>query len=159
MESWPSSGGVIVMENIAECPGCGLKLNNQQLTLMGNYNASGECYQKFSESSVYTIGQQDIDFIHQHAIDAYSAQHSGNSMKPITTAFSSVGLYYAIEKRFNGRQVQRVHTLLSRHKYNWAKLHPPDNSVYSITVLDVLNQLPGDPRMYVRCVGMLGQSA
>ena len=57
-------------------------------------------------------------------------------MKPITTAFSLIGLYYAIEKGFNGRQVQRVHTLLSRQKYNWKELEAPNKSAYSLTVLD-----------------------
>ncbi|MFJ7726127.1 DUF5946 family protein [Neobacillus sp. NPDC097160] len=126
-------------EKIVECPGCGIKLINRHFTLLGNYNASGECYQKYSDLSCYTIGKQDIDFIHQHSIDAYSTQHSGNGMKPITTAFSLIGLYYAVEKGFNGRQVQRVHTLLSRQKYNWKELQPPDKSVYSLTVFDVLN--------------------
>lgn len=135
-----------MLENIKECPGCGLKLNNHHITLFTNYNASGECYQKYSELSIYTIGKQDIDFIHQHAIDTYSAQHSGNGMKPITTAFSLIGLYYAVEKGFNGRQVQRVHTLLSRQKYNWKELQPPVKSVYSLTVFDVLNEQPGESR-------------
>lgn len=83
---------------IVECPGCGLKLDHRHHTLFGNYNASGECYQKYSELRNYTIGKQDLDFIHQHVIDTYSAQHSGNGMKPITTAFSVIGLYYAVEK-------------------------------------------------------------
>jgi hypothetical protein len=134
------------LENIIECPGCGLNLNHHQIPLNKNYNASGECYQKFSELSSYTIGKQDIDFIHQHAIDTYSAQHSGNGMKPITTAFSLIGLYYALEKGFNGRQVQRVHTLLSRKKFNWKQLQPPDHSAYYLTVMDVLNEQPGESR-------------
>ena len=98
------------------------------------------------ELSSYTIGKQDINFIHQHAIDTYSAQHSGKDMKPITTAFSLIGLYYAVEKGFNGGQVQRVHTLLSRQKYNWKEFQPPDKSVYSLTVIDVLNEQPGESR-------------
>lgn len=83
---------------------------------------------------------------HQHLVDAYSAQHSGNGMKPITTAFSLIGLYYAVEKGFNGRQVQRVHTLLIRLNHRWEPLQPPDRSVCSLTVLDVLNEQPGERR-------------
>lgn len=65
-------------------------------------------------------------------------------MKNITIAFSLIGLYYAIEHGFNGRQVQRVHTLLARKKYVWGILQPPDKSVYSITVFDVLKEPPGE---------------
>ncbi|WP_248736982.1 DUF5946 family protein [Neobacillus rhizosphaerae] len=131
---------------IVECPGCGLHLENQHITLSGSYNASDECYQKFSELSSYTIGKQDIYFIHQHAIDTYAAQHSGNNMKNITTAFSLIGLFYAIEHGFNGRQVQRVHTLLSYQKYKWEALQPPDKSAYSLTVYDVLKERQGESR-------------
>jgi hypothetical protein len=52
-------------EQLVECPGCGLKLPNQQAALPHSYNASGECYQKYMELSCYTIGKQDINFIHQ----------------------------------------------------------------------------------------------
>ena len=133
--------------NVIECPGCGLKLN-QQFEMHSRYNASAECYQKYSELSSYTMGKQDIQFIHQHAIDTYSAQHSGNEIKKITIAFSLIGLYYAIEHRFNGRQVQRVHTLLSRQKYNWDELQfqQPDKSSFSLTVFDVLKEQDGEIR-------------
>lgn len=67
-------------------------------------------------------------------------------MKPITTAFTLIGLYYAIEKGFNGRQVQRVHTLLSRKKFKWNPLQPPHPSAYSLTVMNVLNTQPGESR-------------
>ena len=139
-------GGVVMGNTIVECPGCGLKLDNQKITKSGNYNASGECYQKYGELSSYTIGKSDINFIHQHAIDTYAAQHSGNSMKNITTAFSLIGLYYAIKHGFNGRQVQRVHILLSHQKYKWEQLQSPDKSAYSLTVSDVMNESPGESR-------------
>jgi len=133
-------------DHFVECPGCGLKLHHRHLPLLENYKASGECYEKFSELSGYTISKQDLNFIHQHVIDTYAAQHSGNGMKPITTAFSLIGLYYAIEKGFNGRQVQRVHMLLSRKKYQWKEFEAPDKSAYALTVLDVLRQKPGESR-------------
>lgn len=49
-------------------------------------------------------------------------------------------------KGFNGRQVRRVHMLLSRQKYNWKNIQAPDKSAYSLTVLDVLNEQPGESR-------------
>jgi hypothetical protein len=133
-------------KEMVECPGCGLKLPNQHIELAHSYNAAGECYQQYSELASYTIGKQDIDFIHQHAVDAYAAQHSGNGMKNITTAFALIGLYYAIEHGYTGRQVQRVHMLLGRQKYQWEALQPPDKSSYSLTVCDVLKEPPGEHR-------------
>lgn len=53
------------------CPGCGLKLDNQHSKMLVGYNASAECYQKYSGLSGYTIGKQENDFIHQHAIDTF----------------------------------------------------------------------------------------
>lgn len=73
-----------------ECPGCGLTLPKQHGELNHNYNASAECYEKYNELTIYTLSKQDINFIHQHAVDAYAAQHSGNRMKPITTAFALI---------------------------------------------------------------------
>ncbi|WP_041580500.1 DUF5946 family protein [Bacillus sp. 1NLA3E] len=128
-----------------KCPGCGLTLPDQQIVLPNRYNATGECYQKYSELSTYTLNKQDIYFNHQHAIDTYSAQHSGSGMKNITTAYSLIGLYYAIEHGYTGKQVQHIHMLLSKQKYNWQGLQPP-NKHYSITVYDVLKEEPGEKR-------------
>ncbi len=93
-------------KQIDECPGCGLKLPNQHFELTHSYNATSECYQKYTELTYYTLSKQDINFIHQHAVDAYAAQHSGNEMKNITTAFALIGLYYAIEHGYSGKLVQ-----------------------------------------------------
>ncbi|PGL70146.1 DUF5946 family protein [Bacillus sp. AFS055030] len=130
-------------EKIIKCPGCGLSLDDQQNKLTRKYNATDDC---FSDLSSYTLEKQDTNFIHQHAIDTYAAQHSGNNMKNITASFSVIGLYYAIVHDFNGKQVQRVHTLLSRQKYNWDALQSPDNSAYSLTVYDVMKEQPGENR-------------
>ncbi|MGG4040407.1 DUF5946 family protein [Bacillus smithii] len=132
-------------EKMMECPGCGLRLPDQQIERPHRYNATGECYQKYNELSFYTMSQQDLHFVHQHAIDTYSAQHAGAGMKNITVAFSLIGLYYAIELGFTGKQVQRVHMLLSQRPYNWPSLPLPENS-YLITVQDVLKEKPGKNR-------------
>jgi hypothetical protein len=128
-----------------KCPGCGQELLNKQIELPDGYKASGECYNEYSELSFYTMSKQDINFVHQHAIDTYSAQHAGNDMKNITIAFSLIGLYYAVEHGFTGKQVQRVHMLLSKQKYNWTALQLP-NKPYSLTVSDVLKQKAGESR-------------
>lgn len=127
------------------CPGCGLMLPDRQMERPRGFHATGECYQKYSERSAYTLSKQDIDFIHQHAVDAYSAQHAGSGMKTITVAFSLIGLYYAVERGYTGKQVQRVHMLLSRRKFDWPPLPVPDKP-YSLTVNDVLQEKPGKNR-------------
>ncbi|WP_067929178.1 DUF5946 family protein [Alicyclobacillus shizuokensis] len=136
------SGGAVL---VVDCPGCGLKLPKQYTSLIHNHNASEECFSKYSELTVYTLSHKGDDFIHQHVVDAYAAQHSGNGMKNITTAFALIGLYYAVEHGYNGKQVQRVHTLLARLKHPWDTLPLPQRS-YSVTVIDVLNEPPGHKR-------------
>ncbi|TDY42324.1 hypothetical protein C7445_1162 [Alicyclobacillus sacchari] len=100
-----------------DCPGCGVTLPKQQILLGYSYNASAKCYEQYSELTAYTLSHTGDDFIHQHVVDVYAAQHSGNGMKIFTTVFALIGLYYAIERGYNGRQVQRVHTLLARLKH------------------------------------------
>ncbi len=129
----------------AQCPGCGLRMPKQKISLAYSYNVSVECYEKYSELTAYTLSHTGDNFIHQHVVDAYAAQHSGNGMKNITTAFALIGLYYAVEHGFNGKQVQRIHTLLARLKYPWDTLSLPQRS-YSVTVMDVLNKPSGDKR-------------
>ncbi len=68
------------MENTAGCPGCRLKFHNHLIASFGSSNASGEYNEKHSELSNHTVSKQDLDFIHQHVMDAYSEQHSGNGM-------------------------------------------------------------------------------
>jgi hypothetical protein len=128
-----------------DCPGCGVCLPKHEGEFFNHYNASEECYAKYSELTYYTLNQQDNHFIHQHAVDTYAAQHYGGRMKPITIAFALIGLYFAIEHGYSGKQVQRVHTLLARQNQNWVPLKPPHKS-NSLTVCDVLNELPGVKR-------------
>lgn len=73
-----------------ECPGCKLKLPDHHLAADG-FNSSGECWELFGELSVYNIERAELTFIHQLAVDAYGAQHSGGITKYITTFFSLVG--------------------------------------------------------------------
>lgn len=67
-------------------------------------------------------------------------------MKNIATAFALIGLYHALERGFDGWQVQRVHTLLGRRKHAWPGMVPPDKSAYSLTVGDVLKAPAGQER-------------
>lgn len=119
------------------CPGCGLSLPPADEQLDDRYNASYACRQLYDELSAYTVSLQDVDFIHQLAIDTYTAQHAGAGIKPIAITFALVGLYLACEHNYTGRQVQRAHMLLARTAKQWPQFRLPEEKA-SVTVLDVL---------------------
>jgi len=120
------------------CPGCGLSLPDRNLRKAERFNASGECLETYFELTYWTLAHQDGRFIHQHAVDAYEAQHAGGSTKPITVVFGLIGLYLALEKGYTGRQVQLAHMKIAQRKKDWPRLEPPVRKS-SMTVLDVLN--------------------
>lgn len=73
----------------------------------------------------YTLERGDPEFIHQHVVDAWAAQHATTRTKPITLTFALVGLYLHLEKGFSGRQVQRMHMRMARRKRSWPRVEPP----------------------------------
>ena len=92
----------------------------------------------FYDLTSWTIVQQDNRFIHQHAVDAYEAQHAGGKTRPITVSFGLIGLYLALEKGFTGRQSpQLAHIKIGRTKWDWLLLEPPEHPA-KLTVMDVL---------------------
>jgi len=125
------------------CPGCGLVCPDRHLDSPDRFNASGECWQLFSDLSCYTVARQDAEFIHQHAVDAYEAQHAGGTTRNITVAFGLIGLYLALERGFTGKQVQQAHMRIARIRNDWPRIEPPVRPA-GITVLDVL-QVPDGP--------------
>lgn len=128
-----------------ECPGCRLWLPAVASAGHPRYNASPECWQLYGELSGYTLTLADDEFIHQHAVDAYAAQHAAPTAPAIGTAFALAGLYLAIERRFTGRQVQRAHQLLAPRAKSWPRFDPPA-STGRLTVGDVLGKAPGAAR-------------
>ncbi len=92
----------------------------------------------FNELSFYTLSHPDnVYFIHQLIVDAYTAQTANESTKRISLVFSLVGLYLLIEKNYTGRQIQQAHTILSNHKeYLPDIVLPPERG--EITIVDVL---------------------
>lgn len=79
----------------------------------------------YNELAYYTLSHSDPSFIHQHAVDAYTAQHADENTKPIGAVFALVGLCLYLEKNFTGRQVQMMHMRLGRHRKPWPRLTPP----------------------------------
>jgi hypothetical protein len=90
-----------------------------------------------NELSFYTLAHGDPAFIHQHVVDAYGAQHVRQSASTIGPAFTLAGLYLAVERRFTGREVQKMHMLMARASKRWPRFDPPDD-VGPLTVADVL---------------------
>ena len=119
------------------CPGCRLNLPEQHLDPPDRLNASGECFQVFSDLQCYTVAKQDPEFIHQHVVDTYEAQHAGGPTRTITVAFGLIGLYLAVEKGYTGRQVQLARMRIAKVRKVWPRLEPPGQPAL-LTVMDVL---------------------
>jgi hypothetical protein len=73
----------------------------------------------YDELCCYTLAHGAPAFIHQHVVDAFAAQRADGGSKAIGVTFALVGLYLHVEKQFSGKQVQRVHMELARHKRQW----------------------------------------
>jgi hypothetical protein len=123
---------------IVICPGCGLELPGRDLEPAEQFNASGECLHMFYNLTCWTRVQGDQKFIHQHAVDAYAAQHSGEKMRPITTWFALIGLFLALERGYSGRRVQQAHTKIGKRKREWPRLSPPKHPG-DLTVMNVIS--------------------
>jgi len=127
------------------CPGCGVCLPVVEAYPDGRYNASAECLRLYGDLSADTLMRGRGEFIHQLAVDTYGAQHVGENARPIGAAFALIGLYFACERGYSGRQVQHMHQLLAQRSKTWPRFVPPPRAG-ALTVLDVLQADPGDAR-------------
>lgn len=93
----------------------------------------------------YTLARRDAEFIHQHVVDACTAQRADHKTKPIALTFALVGLYLLVEGGRSGRQVQEVHIRLGRQRRTWPAWTVPRERG-SITAVDVLNAREGPER-------------
>ncbi|HKI86264.1 MAG TPA: DUF5946 family protein [Thermoanaerobaculia bacterium] len=93
----------------------------------------------------YTLSLRDPTFMHQHVVDAWTAQNARQEIKPITLAFALVGLYLHVERGFSGRQVQRVHTLLAENTVDWPSFPLPAERG-AVTAREVLSAPEGVKR-------------
>ena len=104
-----------------------------------------EVQEQFYELSYYTLAHPDPAFIHQHVVDAFTAQTADRDTKPIAVAFALIGLCLYLEKNYTGKQVQLAHMTLARHKREWPKFELPETRG-EITVADVLSEEAGAMR-------------
>jgi len=98
-----------------------------------------------NELTYYTLAHGDPRFIHQHAVDAYGAQHVRVGKSTIGGAFTVAGLYLAVERGFTGQQVQLMHIAMAKRSKQWPRFVPPAN-VGRMTVADVVAVDPGPAR-------------
>jgi Family of unknown function (DUF5946) len=93
----------------------------------------------YHELCYYTLAHGDPSFIHQHAVDAYTAQHADDQTKPIALTFALVGLYLHVEQQYSGKLVQFVHMRLAQRKERWPSFMLPGDrgSLHVANVLAV----------------------
>ena len=100
----------------------------------------------FHGLSFYTLAHPDREgFIHQHAVDAYTAQTASEHTKPIGLLYALVGLYLTVARGYTGKEVQRAHLQLARNKTDFPPLSLPDDRG-AITISDVLDCPAGEKR-------------
>ena len=101
--------------------------------------------EKYYALSYYTLAHRDPRFIHQHIVDAFTAQTARQDSKPISIAFALIGLYLFVEKDYTGMQVQLAHMELAKRKRKWPTFHLPELRG-DIRVADVLLRPEGKER-------------
>jgi hypothetical protein len=101
--------------------------------------------EEYHQLSYYTLAHPDPAFIHQHIVDAYTAQCADEHTKPIAVAFALIGLHLHVEQNRSGKEVQRMHMRLAKRRRAWPKLPLPPRRG-TITVSDVLAAPAGQPR-------------
>jgi hypothetical protein len=99
----------------------------------------------FHQLSLYTLQDGGPEFLHQTAVDAFTAQQADEESKAIAVVFALIGLYLHVEKGFTGGQVQRAHMRLAGKRKQWPRLALPDDRG-RIRVSDVLAEPPGTAR-------------
>lgn len=119
------------------CQGCGAKFYSTDTAVDKDFNALHVCRLRIFDLSYYTLSLKDEYFVHQLAVDAYTAQHVGKDTKPISIMFALIGLFLVNEKGYTGKQVQGVHMMLAKKTKVWPHFLPPADKTW-LTVQDVL---------------------
>src|SRR5215510_16109212 len=101
--------------------------------------------EEYYELSYYTLAHRDPSFIHQHIVDAFTAQTVNKNTKPIAIYFALIGLYLSVEKGYTGREVQLAHMELAKRKRDWPTFDLPERRG-DIRIADVLRKPEGEER-------------
>jgi hypothetical protein len=110
----------------------------------GGEDAAAE-RQAYDELQCYTLAHGGREFIHQHVVDAWMAQHADQRTRPVGLTFALVGLFLHLERGFTGRQVQLAHMALGRQSRAWPAFGLPADRG-AVTARDVLAASPGPER-------------
>lgn len=99
----------------------------------------------FHELSFYTLEQPRPPFIHQIALDTFTAQCADAATRPQALMFALAGLYLHTERGYSGLAVQKLHMQLARKRRQYPGLAlPPMRG--TMRVADVLAVTPGPTR-------------
>ena len=98
------------------------------------------------ELQCWTLTLGDPTSIHQHVVDAWTAQHADGGGKPIALAFALAGLHLHLNLEFTGREVQRAHMAMALAPNEWPRFPIPEERG-TITALDVMRAAPGPDRV------------
>jgi len=101
--------------------------------------------EQYNELAFYTLAHPGKSFIHQHIVDAYTAQTADASTKPIAIIFSLVGLCLFVEKKYTGKKIQQIHMQMAKNKKVWPAIILPAERG-TISVSDVVAIPPGPER-------------
>lgn len=104
--------------------------------------------EKYHELAYYTLSHRDPSFIHQHAVDAFTAQNANENSKPIAIMFALIGLYLYVEKNYTGRRIQQIHMKLGAGKNKWPEFQLPSGRG-EVNISSVLAAPPGKERDYM----------
>ena len=78
--------------------------------------------------------------LHQLRVDTYAAQHAGEEVPAISTAFALIGLHLALDEGCSGIDVRDTHQRLVAQRRRWPGFERPASSrVPQVTILDVAN--------------------
>lgn len=99
----------------------------------------------YDELCCYTLAHGAPEFVHQHVVDAWMAQHADAATKAIGVTFALVGLYLHLERGRTGREVQLAHMALAKRTRDWPPLSLPAERG-AMTAADVLAAPAGAER-------------
>ena len=127
------------------CRGCGTRLPVVEANPDARYEASAECFRTYGRLTVYSIAHRSPEFLHQHVVDTYGAQHVSEEAPALMTAFALIGLHLWLERGYTGKQIQATHGRIARVRKNWPRFETPHRD-WTMTMLNPLEAPEGPAR-------------
>jgi Family of unknown function (DUF5946) len=115
-----------VDDETSACPGCGLRLPVSDWPADPRSNASSACRQLYLSVLGHELSRiPQLGGHHQLTVDAYGAQHVGEQVPAIGSAFALVGLHLALDEGWSGNAVRAAHQHLAAHHTVWPRFEAP----------------------------------